>query len=603
MSARSWQRALGETSLEAKCLFFFGLALLIVITVSFLLYWIVTEEVVYGQNSTKGRLLADQTMLIRHWERLETNETFLPYLEHLSENLSNQQYSWRLIHPPGCQARDPGLIGKPRDAFEEELLDRFLQPPEDTGKKRVDFAERYVSDGEEYQYYQAIRAQRSCLSVCHTAPPVSGGFYSTASGLILWPSPLRDGDLMAMVQVTIPNGPTQAMVTETWNWLVAVSIVTAFLALAAFYVVIRYVIIRPLRHLRNVSEAISQGNTSLRAELHTGDEFESLAVVFNRMLRHLVSMHEELRQVNADLDAKVDELARLNMQLYEMNRLKSDFMATMSHELRTPLNSILGFSELLADSPELDERRKRFVRNIQKAGRMLLEMINNILDLAKIESGKMEVHLVDFDIAQLVQAQCDLARPLAEKKNLALQTDVPADLPPMRQDQGRVHQVLNNLLSNAVKFTPEGGRIKVVVRRNDQDKLVLQVSDTGVGIAEEDRQVIFEKFRQGHTTMPNGDVITREHSGSGLGLSIVRELCTLLGGEVSVESELGAGSTFTVRLPWRLQQPPRLESPGTAEIEAFSHSALSRRAIPAAAGDPEQSSTAGLMPEGDETVL
>ena len=128
----------------------------------------------------------------------------------------------------------------------------------------------------------------------------------------------------------------------------------------------------------------------------------------------------------------------------------------------------------------------------------------------------------------------------------------------MRQDQARVQQILNNLLSNAIKFTPEGGRVTVDVRRDDADFLVLEVIDTGVGIAEEDQQVIFEKFRQGRVGVPTGDAMTREYSGSGLGLSIVKELCKLLGGEVSVDSELGKGSTFTVRLPWTLQEQPRL---------------------------------------------
>jgi len=201
------------------------------------------------------------------------------------------------------------------------------------------------------------------------------------------------------------------------------------------------------------------------------------------------------------------------------------------------------------------------VQNIQKSGRMLLDMINNILDLAKIESGKMEIRLTDFSIAQVIGAQCDMARPLTEKKNIDLEADVPPDLPPMHQDQARVQQVLNNLLSNAIKFTPEGGRIKVAAQRSGQGELLLRVIDTGVGIAEEDQQTIFEKFRQGRTAMPGGDAMTREYSGTGLGLSIVKEICKLLEGGVSLESELGTGSTFTVRLPWRLERQPRLDSP------------------------------------------
>lgn len=557
MTSRVLPRGLGETSLEIKCLFLFGLSIAVVIAVSFFLYWVVTGSVVYGQNPIKARLLVDQVMLIKHWEKLETNEQFLPYIEHLTKNLSNQQFTWRVIHRPDSRAANPDLLGRPQDEFEEQILEQFMRHRrgDDSGDGFPEYAERYVDDGLEYQYYQAVRAQASCLTLCHKTYPQTGGFDVPIGGVQLASEPLQTGDLMAVVQVTIPNGPTQSAVTETWNWLFAVSIVTAFLALVAFYVVIRYVIIRPLRHLRDVSEAVSRGNIETRAELHTGDEFETLADAFNSMLHSLITAQEELRQVNADLDAKVDQLAQLNMQLYEMNRIKSDFMATMSHELRTPLNSILGFSEVLASAPNLDDRQRRFVGNIQKAGRMLLEMINNILDLAKIESGRMELRPIEFDVAQMIIAECDLARPLSEKKNLELQVEIQPNLPPMYQDEYRLRQILNNLLSNAIKFTPEGGRIKVSARRDD-GFLVLQVSDTGVGISEEDQQIIFEKFRQGRTARPTGDPFTREHSGTGLGLSIVKELCRLMGGEVSVQSQLGVGSTFTVRVPWRWEKHP-----------------------------------------------
>ena len=180
-------------------------------------------------------------------------------------------------------------------------------------------------------------------------------------------------------------------------------------------------------------------------------------------------MQDELRQVNTNLDGKVDELAQANMRLYEMNRIKSDFLATMSHELRTPLNSILGFSDVLGSIASLDDKQKRYVQNIQKSGRMLLEMINDILDLAKIESGKMDVRLTDFRIEQVIGAQCDMARPLTEKKNIDLEMQIQPDCRRMHQDQARVQQILNNLLSNAIKFTPEGGRIKVAADRDDDE--------------------------------------------------------------------------------------------------------------------------------------
>jgi signal transduction histidine kinase len=240
------------------------------------------------------------------------------------------------------------------------------------------------------------------------------------------------------------------------------------------------------------------------------------------------------------------------MALYESNRLKGDFMATMSHELRTPLNSILGFSEVLLSGNQLNEKQQRWVRNIQTSGEQLLNLINDILDLAKIEAGKMQLRLEEFSIHDICEGLLSMFRPLAEKKNIDLRGQTDPAVPLLRQDPGKMQQILSNLLSNAIKFTPEGGRV-LLRAEAAPPYLVLTVTDTGVGIAPEEQELVFEKFRQG------ANPLTREHAGTGLGLSIVRELSKLLGGEVSLQSELGRGSTFTVRLPLHLSQEPRLE--------------------------------------------
>lgn len=588
MSYRSLKRVLGETSLERKCRFLFGGYLLLLITASFWWYGSQTEKLVHAQNRATGRALVDVEMYRRHWSRLETNPEFRDtFLRRLEEDLGKLKYTPNVILPnrPG-NLRDTDRRFQPEDDFERDLLELFLkqegpvsldrqqhgeQQPEEAasgqGKseeekqqptQKVLYVERFTPDRQKYLYYEPIYARDSCLAACHQPLDPGAGVAPTGSTLSALGNSTaqRKGDLMAVMKITIPNTETQAAMHRNRAILLATAFVTVFLAMLASYVIIRYVIVKPLKHLRDVSDAISRGNITMRAEIRTGDEFEALAVAFNRMLRHLVATQEELRQVNADLDAKVDALARANMQLYEMNRLKSDFLATMSHELRTPLNSILGFSEVLAEIPALDEKHRRYVQNIQKSGRLLLDMINDILDLAKIEAGRMELHPTDFSIAQVVHAQCDMARPLTEKKNIDLAVQIPPGLPPMHQDQARVQQILNNLLSNAIKFTPEGGRITVSVERQE-DWLIVQVADTGVGIAEDDQQIIFEKFRQGSTVV-RSDSMAREYSGTGLGLSIVKELCRLMEGEVFVQSQLGKGSIFTVRLPWVLQkQPPR----------------------------------------------
>jgi signal transduction histidine kinase len=299
------------------------------------------------------------------------------------------------------------------------------------------------------------------------------------------------------------------------------------------------------------------------------------------MLRHLVTIQEELRQVNGELDSKVDQLAQANLQLYEMNHLKTDFLTTMTHELRTPLNSILGFSDVLAGADNLTERQQRYVKNIQTSGKDLLTLINDILDLAKIEAGKMDLHPVEFAMSDLMERLTSMMRPLAERKNIELIGHCGSALPVLYQDAGKLQQILFNLLSNAVKFTPDGGRVQVSADVADGDAMDLIVEDTGVGIPLEDQDSIFEKFRQGNTTPGSRtNSLTREFAGTGLGLSIVRELTKLLGGEVSLVSELGKGSRFTVRLPRSLPDENRLSADLLSNVGETSRAPLGERVTP-----------------------
>jgi signal transduction histidine kinase len=233
----------------------------------------------------------------------------------------------------------------------------------------------------------------------------------------------------------------------------------------------------------------------------------------------------------------------------------------MSHELRTPLNSIIGFSEVLSSNEKLSDRERRYAANIQSSGKMLLGLINDILDLAKIESGRMDLHLEEFSVLDVVEGLVTMARPIAEKKSIEIEVAIEPGVPVVFQDPGKIQQILYNLLSNAIKFTPEGGRVIVSADATDKE-LVIAVEDTGVGIAPGDRERIFEKFRQGSSGLVGAETtLTRHYSGSGLGLSIVRELCRMLGGEVALESELGKGSTFTIRLPLRAQSGQQFRIP------------------------------------------
>jgi signal transduction histidine kinase len=337
---------------------------------------------------------------------------------------------------------------------------------------------------------------------------------------------------------------------------------------------VRYIIVKPVQHLKDVSDEIARGNLNLRADISTGDEFEELSHAFNRMLRHMMTVNDELRSLNDSLDGKIDQLAQANMELFNNNKLKDDFLATISHELRTPLNSILGFSDILQSAVNLDDRQKRYVHNIQTSGQSLMVQINDLLDLAKIESGKMDVHAVDVQLADVLELQMQQIMPLADRKNIDLRIEyLPTPLPVMHQDRSKICQILTNLLSNAIKFTPEGGRVRIASRLVDSDMLEFSVEDTGIGIPLQEQEHIFEKFRQGSTVPGSRDHVKREYEGTGLGLSIVRELARLLGGDVSLRSEFGKGSLFTVRLPIAAPQKKKPE-PSEPQLESRSSAGL-----------------------------
>lgn len=545
MSYRSVKRLLGEKSLERKCHLLFGVCLFLLIAGSFYWYGTRTDQLVFKHNPATGRLLVDTILVQEHFRVFARNEksgakapvdgSIDMMIDDIDKRVKNQIYEWRLLRPNGLDHLD-----KPLAREDKAIVERFRQDPEQPPIGRD------LRGEQRYEYYQPVFIQAKCVK-CHSVA-VDGE------------RDIQEGDLVAVAKVTLDNRSIRTDINWNRAWLIATGVITMVLAMAASFVIVRYVIVKPLRHLRDVSDAVSRGDLQQRAQIRTADEFEELGVAFNRMLQHLLDSQEEFRKLNADLDVKVDELAQANMQLFEVNRLKSDFLATMSHELRTPLNSIIGFSDVLGSIASLDDKQKRYVLNIQKSGKMLLDMINDILDLAKVESGKMELRLSEFRVEQVIAAQCDMARPLAERKNIDLEIEIEPRLPTLWQDQVKTQQILGNLLSNAIKFTPDGGRVVVSAAASGPADLRLTVADTGVGISEEDQARIFEKFRQGKTVIPGGDAMTREYSGTGLGLSIVKEMCKLLGGEVSVKSELGKGSVFTVRLPFVLADASRSDS-------------------------------------------
>ena len=240
-----------------------------------------------------------------------------------------------------------------------------------------------------------------------------------------------------------------------------------------------------------------------------------------------------------------NELEMANRQLEAASQHKSEFLANMSHELRTPLNAIIGFSEVLAEKMfgELNEKQEEYSKDIYASGQHLLSLINDILDLSKIEAGRMELELSDFHLPTALDSALTLIRERAGRRGIALQMNIDIRLGQIQADERKVRQVVLNLLSNAIKFTPEGGRIDVAAAPND-GFVEVSVRDTGIGIAPEDQEKVFEEFRQVGTA-------SKKIEGTGLGLTLCRKFVELHGGKIWVTSQLGHGSTFTFTIPVR----------------------------------------------------
>lgn len=252
----------------------------------------------------------------------------------------------------------------------------------------------------------------------------------------------------------------------------------------------------------------------------------------------------EIRKLNAELEQRVKERTT---ELERALRAKDEFLANMSHELRTPLNAILGLSESLAEQTagSLNEKQQRYVTTISESGQHLLSLINDILDLAKIESGQIVLNINEVDLKKLCQSSLRMINELAHKKNQHVSLDLDENLGPIWVDERRLKQILVNLLSNAVKFTPENGGLGLEVRGDWQEKKVMfTIWDNGIGISENDMKRLFRPFVQLDTGL------SREVTGTGLGLALVAQMTRLHGGSVNVQSEPGMGSRFTVTLPW-----------------------------------------------------
>ncbi|MEK7772983.1 MAG: ATP-binding protein, partial [Deltaproteobacteria bacterium] len=322
-------------------------------------------------------------------------------------------------------------------------------------------------------------------------------------------------------------------------------------------------IVRPILAIEESAKKIGQGKLDQRVPVVTEDEIGNLAIEFNKMSENLENYYatlekkvaertEKFETANRELMEKERDMEFANMELLEANAIKSQFLANVSHELRTPLNSIIGFSELLLERAfgDLNERQAQYVEFVHSSGGHLLQLINNILDLSKIEAGRMGVIMEDFPILESIGEILGIIRPIAHQRNITIESKTAIASPMIRADKVKFKQILINLLNNAVKFNVDGGKITVdwdIVEEPSGMKMerfyVFRIKDTGIGVKKDDLGKLFMEFEQIDSSF------SREYSGTGLGLAITRRLVELHKGKIWVESEPGVGSTFYVKMP------------------------------------------------------
>ncbi len=516
-----------------------------------------TETSLNENNDIKESLLTEWISLP---DTLNVLSTQLP-----QNNLSTEDEQEQIENTIKQQKSIDELLDKiTSDNFVKNGIKEILQSPQTTKIFQFDETARYL---------RAIYAAKNCLtSGCHNAPTTPTSDLQTAAIESL-PRIFNEGQLVGVISVTLPEGEIGPTLLFNRVFIIVGGILASICAMVTFYLITQRFILHPVRNLRDATDLLTESNIissqpdldnqavswqqaiKITSEIKTGDEFEKLATAFGHMLKRLRKIQDDLWQTNQALDTKIDKLAEKNMALYEANKLKSEFLANISHELRTPLNAIIGFGEILKEKTDSqgDEKQSRYVKNVIESGKMLLIIINDLLDLAKIEAGKMEIHWEKSSVREIADALVNFTKPLAMEKNLTVKLFVDETMGLVETDPGKIQQILFNLMSNAIKFTPKHGRIDINISLLDESRFIMKIADTGPGISKDDQEKIFEKFLQLDGSM------TRQHSGTGLGLAIVKELVEMMGGSIQVDSILGKGATFKIELP--TQKPEMSDIP------------------------------------------
>ena len=520
-------------SLAEKCRLQFGAAVLFSLILALLIPYLWMGKLTEKAALDAGRAVAE-VVFERHFQLDAASEKGRPRLGEsgLSRQEADAVIVWQRANTAG---------GELLSALTESQRSQITYLRSDPEVTDVAWIEKRPEGSLRNYYVRVVLANENCLR-CHNPQGTAPVFnLNQEIGVLAVQTPARElGRTFFMNRL----------------WIVVAGLLAATGAMVAFYTITQRVILRPIRQLRAMVNNVAEGNYDTRSSIRTGDEYERLSEAFNHMLDNLMESQHKLERANQQLDAKISQLSEKNIELFKANKLASEFLANMSHEFRTPLNAILGFAELLREKPAADlDKSRRWAENIISSGRSLLNMINDLLDLAKAEAGKMELRIEKTSIPQLLEGLTAFFSPLTEQKMIKVRLQVTDTIPLVQTDTGKVQQILYNILSNAVKFTPQEGRILIRAEMPDDVTVRISITDTGPGISQEDQVRIFDKFRQLDGSL------TRKEPGTGLGLAICKQLSELLAATISVESKQGEGSTFSLDLPVNLRQAPASATP------------------------------------------
>lgn len=424
------------------------------------------------------------------------------------------------------------FFNKP-DLYEENVLRKMEEDP--------DLSEYWSDDiieGKRVErYLYALYITEDCL-LCHgpkeKAPEFIRKNYDIGYGY-------KVGELRGAISVIIPKEIAEQRFAATVIFFTTTSSASILMIVAIIFLTTGK-LMRPIERLTATVAAITRtGDLTTKVDILSKDEVGQLGRAFNDMSTKLQSTYATLEQRIAE---KTAHLQQAVLALERANKMKSEFLANMSHELRTPLNAIIGFAEVLRDkiAGDLNEEQTDFVNDIHSSGSHLLQMINDILDLSKIEAGKMELQYGVFPVPAAIEEVYTIIKGLASKKHLELKTVILTDMKSIEADRVKFKQVLYNLLSNAIKFTPENGKI-VLEAGVMEDMLQVSVSDTGIGMKSDDQQKVFKEFWQADSSF------ARKYEGTGLGLALTKRIVEMHGGKIWFESEYGKGSIFSFSLP------------------------------------------------------